>query len=295
MKRQIITLFIIALCIALHAQASAKRALVIGISQYPSYSTPGLSWPAIHGANDARLLGHTLQAQGFDVSMLTDRQATAAAIRRALTQLADATGKGDLVVVHFSGHGQPYEDTSGDEDDGWDESIVPYDAGARYVAGVYEGGCHITDDELNTAISRIRRRAGTGGFVYVILDACHIGGASRGREDDEEQVPVRGSGIGFSPHARRYAPPIDTRPVIAIPRGRGMADACYLEACRAYQTNCEIRMDGRYYGALSWYANDVLRRTTLSASLAWTDDVKRLMSGDRRLIRQNIVIEKCTR
>lgn len=295
MKKYAVTLFIMALCAALSAQASAKRALVIGLSQYPSYSTPGLSWPAIHGANDARLLGHTLQAQGFAVSLLTDSQATAAAIRRALKHLAESTGKGDLVVVHFSGHGQPYEDTSGDEADGWDESIVPYDAGAKYVAGVYEGDRHITDDELNERISRIRRRAGTGGFVYVILDACHIGGASRGREDDEEQVPVRGSGIGFSPHARHYAPPIDMRPVIAIPRGRGMADACYLEACRAYQTNCEIRMDGRYYGALSWYANDVLRRTTLSANLAWTDEVKRLMSGDRRLIRQNIVIEKCTR
>ena len=50
---------------------------------------------------------------------------------------------GDIVYLHFSTHGQPFEDLSGDEDDGWDESIVPVDAPIEYSKGKYEGENHL--------------------------------------------------------------------------------------------------------------------------------------------------------
>ena len=92
-----------------------------------------------------------------------------------------------MVVIHFSGHGQPFEDLSGDEADGWDEAIVPYDAKKCY-SRTYTGQCHIIDDELERYINSLRTTVGPRGFVYVVLDACHMGGASR---DESETDSVR--------------------------------------------------------------------------------------------------------
>ena len=99
------------------------------------------------------------------------------------------------MYVHFSGHGQPYEDLDGDEPDGWDEAIVPYDARKVYITGEYEGVNHITDDELNGYINAIRSIIGTNGFLYVVLDACHAGSSFR---EEEEDVITRGTNKGFS-------------------------------------------------------------------------------------------------
>ncbi len=274
--------------------AGAKRALLIGISAYPKTQYQQLNWHNIHGANDVALLAATLKRQGFAVATLTGAQARAAAVRKALKTLSAKSRPGDLVYVHFSGHGQPVEDRNGDEADGWDEALVPYDAGQRYVAGVYDGRHHIIDDELNGCITALRRRVGKEGCVYVVIDACHSGGESRGDEtaDDADSVIVRGTNVGFSRSGKPFIPRIDKRPVIAIPPGKNLAPACYLEACRAYQSNCEIRVGGKYYGSLSYYVNQVLSRHRLTASTAWVETVRSLMSADRRLTRQNMVVER---
>lgn len=176
-------LFVILLAFCLSwplASMAKKRALLIGISHYPqtTKSNP-CTWTNIHGCNDVRLLRGTLQKQGFRITTLTNAQATASHIRRALKRLCQQTAKGDMVVIHFSGHGQPFEDLSGDEADGWDEAIVPYDAKKCYNR-TYTGRCHIIDDELERYINNLRTTVGPRGFVYVMLDACHMGGASRG-------------------------------------------------------------------------------------------------------------------
>ncbi len=276
------------------ACSGVKRALVIGLSQYPAYRQAALGWKNIHGANDAAIISRTLRKQNFRVTVLTDGQATAQAIRRALGRLGKHTCKGDLVYIHFSGHGQPVEDTDGDEADGWDEAIVPYNAGQRYVANVYQGQNHIIDDELNAFVTVIRRKAGASGFVYVIIDACHAGDSSRG-DEAEDTVFVRGTNVGFSRSGKAFVPRIDDRPVIRIPGGNNAAGVCYLEACRSYETNAEIRVGTQYFGPLSYYVNTVLSRHALNRNTAWTGVVRRLMNEDRRLVRQNMVVEESKR
>lgn len=277
------------------ACAGAKRALLMGISHYPKHADATLTWPSIHGANDVALLKPTLRAQGFTVATLTNFQATAACIRSALKALAAESRAGDLVYIHFSGHGQAYEDLSGDEDDGWDEAIVPYDAMARYRKGVYEGKNHIIDDELEGYITAIRRKVGKSGFVYLTLDACHTGGSSRGDEMEDEELFVRGTDHGFSPHGKTYAPKIDRRGNMKVRKHTGWSGVCILEACRAYQTNTEIRQGGKYYGALSYYVNLALQKTTLTADTRWVETVRGMMNKDKRLIKQNMVVEKTDR
>ena len=54
---------------------------------------------------------------------------------------------GEVIVVHFSGHGQQIADDNHDEADRLDETVVPYDAPSRWTTG-YTGERHIRDDEL---------------------------------------------------------------------------------------------------------------------------------------------------
>lgn len=232
MRRVCTVLFVIlsVLCLSWPlASMAKKRALLIGISHYPqtTKSNP-CTWTNIHGSNDVRLLRGSLQKQGFRITTLTNAQATASHIRRALKRLCQQAAKGDMVVIHFSGHGQPFEDLSGDEADGWDEAIVPYDAKKCY-SRTYTGQCHIIDDELERYINSLRTTVGPRGFVYVVLDACHMGGASRDESETDSAACARGTNVGFSPNGRTYIPRIDRRGHFTVKASPRMAGVCYIE------------------------------------------------------------------
>ena len=184
MRNWIIFIFLVLICVCT-AHAGEKRALLIGISEYPTHRMPELTWNPIHGANDVALIKKTLQKQGYSITLLTNANATASKIRSAFMKLEKDVKQDDIVYIHFSGHGQAYEDVSGDEADGWDEALVPYDAMLQFKQGVYDGSRHILDDELEQYLTAIRNKAGKNGHVYVVLDACHMGGASRGDEVEE--------------------------------------------------------------------------------------------------------------
>ncbi len=273
-------------------KAQTKRALVVGISEYPHSDRD--SWGTIHGANDADLITPMLKRQGFTIVKISNKTATAKRIRKELDNLVSSCKSGDQVYLHFSCHGQPYEDLDGDEEDGWDESIIPYDALMVYQKGKYEGTKHIIDDELHCYFQKLRRKVGGKGLVCVVVDACHSGGASRGEddtEDDGEEAYVRGTKRGFSPQGKDFRPRINAKGNFVIPQEVGLADIVILEACRSYQSNYEIKQSGKYYGPLSYYISQVLSKQPIAHSIGWVLEVKKLMSADRRLTRQNMVYE----
>ena len=273
-----------------HVSAQTKRAFVVGISDY--IQSGENNWGTIHGANDAELITSTLKKQGFKVTKLSNKAATANRIRKEMNSLLASCRKGDVIYLHFSCHGQPYEDLNGDEEDGWDESIVPYDALMVYSKGNYEGANHITDDELHIFFQRLRRAVGEKGLVCVVIDACHAGGASRGDDDvDEDEIFVRGTRKGFSPRDKEFRPRINSKGHFLITQEVGLANIVILEACRSYQSNYEIRQSGFYYGPLSYYVSQVLSKTTILTNVEWVLKVKKLMDSDRRLTRQNMVYE----
>lgn len=268
--------------------AQTKRAFLVGISDYPQ--TGEQSWNSIHGANDVILISKTLMFQSFKITLLTDKTATAKRIRKGLNDLVSSCKLGDIVYLHFSCHGQPFEDLDGDEEDGWDEALIPFDAKKIYAKGIYEGENHITDDELNGYLISIRSKVGLQGFVYVIIDACHAGSSYRG-EEEEDSIIIRGTDMGFSASNRQYTPRIDKRGKIKVEKSSSMANICVLEACRSYQVNTEIKENGKYYGPLSFYVNKTLQDTILNGKPSWINKVVSLLNQDIRLVRQNVVTE----
>ena len=268
--------------------AQTKRALIVGISEYQQNGEN--SWGAIHGSNDAEMISNVLKAQGFKTTKICNKAATAERIRKNIGTLITTCKSGDIVYLHFSCHGQPFEDLDGDEEDGWDEALVPVDAMKIYQKGKYVGENHITDDELNGYLKDIREKIGPNGFVYVVIDACHAGSSYRG-DEDEDSIITRGTDVGFSMSYKQYVPHIDKRGRIKVEKSDNMADICILEACRSYQVNSEIKESGKYFGSLSYYVNKALQSIKLGSNTSWTERVVYLMNQDVRLVRQNVVVE----
>ena len=272
------------------AFAQQKRALLIGISDYGNVREDPDQWSNISGANDVKLLTPLFEEQGFAVTSLVDAEATHSAIIKALDKLTKRCKKGDLVYLHFSMHGQPVEDLDGDEKDGWDEALIPVDAQMRYQQGVYEGDKHLLDDTLEEYFNKIRSKLGTKGQLYVVLDACHSGTASRGDDDH-----VRGVRDGFTYSGKYYTPDRtrETNDYFRISTQPGQAPVTFIEACRSYQQNKEVREreTNTWYGSLSYYVAKAMQSHKLNQTNQWIDEVKTAMKNDRRLRRQNVVIE----
>lgn len=269
------------------AMSLEKRALLVGISDYQCVNKYG-GWNNIHGKNDVDMLYSTLTNSGVSVSCLYDREATKTGITTALSKLISQCKSGDIVYLHFSTHGQPFEDISGDEDDGWDESIVPVDAPIEYTKDKYEGENHLIDDELHWYCTKIREAIGEDGILYVVIDACHAGKASMGIEEEV----IRGTKAGFTRSGKYYRPhKLEKGNYYNIPSSPLLGKVMFIEACRSYQVNKEIVESGKYYGALSYYINQVLSNYNLTKDTMWVDKVKDMMGKDPRLTNQNIVIE----
>ena len=97
-----------------------------------------------------------LAIAGFkDVQCLKNEKATKSNIMTAFKLLTTRCQKGDIVYIHFSGHGQQVKDVNGDETkDALDESWIPYDACVSLCAKD-RGEKHLVDDEIGILLDRM--------------------------------------------------------------------------------------------------------------------------------------------
>ena len=184
MKRFILISAIVLFSLAKVFAQENSRALIVAISDYQEES----GWKKINCSKDIELIRNTLLNNGFQesmISVLKDSQATKENIIKALCIIEEESCPGDNVFIHFSCHGQQITDINGDESDGLDEALIPYDASKNSENG-YLGEDHLTDDELNVLLSRIRKQIGKEGLLLVLSDACHSGNNTRADEDSEE-------------------------------------------------------------------------------------------------------------
>ena len=267
--------------------AQRKRAFMVGISHYDTALT-GYQWNNINGVEDINLLSPILKKQGCDLTILLDEEATYDNITRQLTTFTNKTKKGDIVYLHFSTHGQPVEDLNGDEDDGWDEAIVPIDAYKLYKKGVYEGNKHLTDDQLNKYVKKLREKIGPKGFLYVVIDACHAGTSSRANDET-----VRGTKVGFTYNNKVFKPSPQKKSHYKVETSPKMSNVMFLEACRPDQVNTEIKVGDKRYGPLSY--NIALTLSAEALSVDAEECIKSLkttiMNGGYWPNNQNMVFE----
>jgi hypothetical protein len=138
-----------------------KFALCIGINNYP-----GTDMDLAGCVNDANDWAAELGTRGFSVRKLLDEQATRDGMIEAFRRVIDQAASGDLVVITYSGHGTYQYDTDGEEADGLDEALCPYDIRTNGP---------LIDDDIH-AFFMARR---PGAHIVLISDSCHSGTVNR--------------------------------------------------------------------------------------------------------------------
>ena len=232
------------------AAEAGVRALLIGVSDYDdALGIADLPGPP----NDVRLLERALAARDVsDIAVLSDGiegapAPTREAILAALAALAAEAGQGDLVYVHFSGHGTQQFDHDGDESDGLDEVFLPADA-ARGEPGSGRIANAIVDDEIGAAMARIRA---AGADVWLVMDACHSGSGMRavGAEARARFVDPAVFGIDTTAARERDGTvPVETAAKSDLPGG---IVAFYAAQSDELAYEVEIGEEGRPYGLFS--------------------------------------------
>ncbi len=244
------TAILLLLTLTILAGGTTKRALLVIIGDYPS----GSGWNSLASHNDKAILLKMLDRNGFhpeDIVCLEDADATYSGIIEALRLLKEQARPGDQIYIHFSCHGQQITDIDGDEvlrdfNDHYDEAIVPYDAAIAYNWNGYKGEHHLTDDVLSQHMSAIQDALGKNGRLLLVVDACHSGGVQRAKCEDK--APHRGTYDCFKLPltGRPLSPNSVTETWITI------------SACKSFQTNYEVEVDGIRYGRLTYTISQVL-------------------------------------
>ena len=158
-----------------NAPPPGDRALVIGIDLYADPAFPDLKGAARDARNMRALLTDFLGFELAAVRMLTDRDATRAAILDGVRRwLVAGTRPGDRALLYFAGHGYFQPDEDGDEEDGYDEALAPHDVRLIANGDPMTLDNHILDDEIGALFARLRDRQ-----AYLIVDSCHSGTVTR--------------------------------------------------------------------------------------------------------------------
>lgn len=253
----------------------SKRALCIGVNNYP-----GTHMDLAGCVNDANDWAAELTARGFSVTRLLDAQASKAAMIEAMRSVIGGAASGDSVVLTFSGHGTYVPDLNGDEIDGLDEALCPYD--------IQTSGSALTDDELHSLFAS--RKSGVK--LLLISDSCHSGTVTRAAAPDPEEGDVprpRFLPMGNWMAAADLPKGASGKPLSAVTVSSGASPFAALMSrrdgdvlmagCKEGPNNFsyDARIRGRPVGAFSYYALKALK--TLPASASYADWIAAITPG----------------
>ena len=104
---------------------------------------------------------------------------TAEAMLRIMEEYSQELEAGDMFLFTYSGHGGQMLDTTGEEEDLWDETYCTYNR-------------QLLDDEIHDAFCKFK----PGVRILVFLDSCHSGTATKGEDEADDpskmskQIPI---------------------------------------------------------------------------------------------------------
>ncbi|NQX16722.1 caspase family protein [Rathayibacter sp. VKM Ac-2857] len=141
------------------------RALCIGISAYAGHDALN------SGVKDAERWAAVLAGLGFAPTILRDKEASKEGIMLAILDLVLTARPGDVIVIHYSGHGVAVPDLDGDE---------RFRHGRRRMDSAlcpigFRDGTVIVDDELALIWEQLRE----GVNATLFFDSCYAGDAAR--------------------------------------------------------------------------------------------------------------------
>lgn len=233
----------------------AKRALLIGINEY-----------RIAGANLRGCVNDVVNIEraltkyyGFPapaIKKLIDAQATKKKIEAGIKALLKGSKAGDVLFLHYSGHGANAPDLNSDEPDRRDEILCPTDLDWKDP---------LTDDWLRSTIDEMLPAKVN---LTIVMDCCHSGSNTRSLLPPDAPIVNR-----FLPNpydlievesGRSIRGKVRKTRATSKPKGkaksRGSLDIAVadmpevlLTGCRDYQTSADAFIAGSYNGALTYH------------------------------------------
>ena len=236
----------------------AKRALLIGINKYQ------MDGADLRGCvNDVEDLAAALtEFHGFEkgnITKLLDGAATQKAMLAGIKKLVKDSKKGDIVVLHYSGHGSHVPDDNGEESDGRDETLCPTDL---------DWDDPFRDDWLRKEFDRLK----DGVNFTVIMDCCHSGTNTRAILPPDAPIKPRYLPSPWSLKAaesgrsgpRKVSSEL-RRSSRGARKGRDIVKAelpeVLITGCRDTQTSADAFINNRYNGALTFSLVDAIRKS----------------------------------
>lgn len=142
-----------------------KRAVMIGINYVGQEGELAGCHNDVLNMKDYLMDVHEFEEDNITVLMDDGVHAdpTRDSIMYAYQKIVQDSQPGDAVYLHYSGHGGKLRDTSGDEADGYDETLIPLD---------YQSNGQIRDDDL---LRNLVMPMKAGVFVTSVMDCCHSG------------------------------------------------------------------------------------------------------------------------
>ncbi|PKI83633.1 Mca1p [Malassezia vespertilionis] len=239
-----------------------RKALLIGINYNGKRSQ--LSGCINDAHNMANFIARFGGYSRDDMVILTDQPGVNMRSTAAMNWLVHDAAPGDALFFHYSGHGGQERAVEPDEEDGYNETILPLD---------YDRAGQIPDDELH---ARMVRPLPVGCRLTALFDSCHSGTAldlpyvySTSGNVKETKVSVN-VGKGILGAAMNYArgdiggmvsglfttfksATVNNNAAEYTRQTRSSgADVIMLSGCKDSQTSADATEAGKATGAMSW-------------------------------------------
>lgn len=240
----------------------AKRAVLIGINKYANGANLRGCVNDVHQVQD--LLTELYGFDQGDITVLLDGQATQANMKAAISKLVAAGKPGDVLVLHYSGHGSHVADLNGDEPDARDEVLCPHDM---------SWDDPFLDDWLRAELAQLQEDVN----LTVIMDCCHSGSNTRAIDPPDAPLIPR-----YLPNPNLVEDSSDLDEMVRSSGRavrsrrslrRGLSDVHVVDiaetlvtGCRDNQTSADARIGTTFHGALTYYMVQAIRELGAGAT-----------------------------
>jgi len=217
-----------------------------------------------------RLIAPNAGGPGSELPLTPESRPTYENIVAAWQRVMETANKGDVVYIHYSGHGgRSVTLFPAFKSNGLDESLAPCDINQPLT------GRYLRDVEIAVLLKQMAQREL---LTTLVLDSCHSGSATRGDEaqarrgDTHDTLPRAGQSAdnsavasradleAMAKHLASSARGVDESWRIA-PGGAAASLTTIIAACRPHESSYEYAVDGKHRrGALTYFWLDTLRQ-----------------------------------
>jgi len=170
----------------------------------------------------------------FQHRIFSDSMVTRKVFMQTLEKAITESLAGDVIVVHYSGHGTQVKDVSDDEPDGYDEALYLYD-------GI------LIDDDIHRTLTLTPRDV----TVCLLIDSCFSGSITRNNPCEQKARFVQTDDHIYKDRVESFGSVRSGEELLWV----------VISGCDEHQTSADALINNQWQGAFTHVAIKTLLRT----------------------------------